>query len=182
MPTPDLDILLWKKIRQGDTKSFDQLFLQYADLLYNYGVKFGADEALVEDCIQEFFLYIWQKRKDIQIKSSPKFYFIRSYRRVLLKKITSQRKQYEQFAEPESYPFFVELSQESVWIKEEIAEEEKQNILRSLDNLSPRQKEAIYLRYYENFDNDEIAEIMNISKPSLYKVISAAISKLRKRL
>lgn len=181
MHSAESDIQLWREVRSGNTESFDKLFVLYADILYNYGLKFKGDEAWVEDCIQDLFLNLWNNRKKIQIKDSPKFYFIRSFRRLLLKK-TKEQKTFRDPLSSDTYSFLVELSRESIQIKEEEKIASDQKLQLALETLSPRQKEAIFLRYYENFDNEEIAQIMDIHIDSLYKLISAAVKKLRKQL
>ena len=36
--------LSWDKIQQGDEEAFRQLYEQYADLLYGYGMKIAGDD------------------------------------------------------------------------------------------------------------------------------------------
>ena len=44
--------LSWDKIQQGDEEAFRQLYEQYADLLYGYGMKIAGDETLVTEAVQ----------------------------------------------------------------------------------------------------------------------------------
>ena len=55
--------LSWDKIQQGDEEAFRQLYEQYADLLYGYGMKIAGDDDLVTDAIQTLFVYIFEKRE-----------------------------------------------------------------------------------------------------------------------
>jgi DNA-directed RNA polymerase specialized sigma24 family protein len=48
--------------------------------------------------------------------------------------------------------------------------------------LSPRQKEVIYLRFYRKLSNEEIAEVMVLSLPSVYNIVSKALSVLEKHI
>ena len=41
--------LSWDKIQQGDEEAFRQLYEQYADLLYGYGMKIAGDDTLVTE-------------------------------------------------------------------------------------------------------------------------------------
>ena len=47
--------LSWDKIQQGDEEAFRQLYEQYADLLYGYGMKIAGDDTLVTEAIQSLF-------------------------------------------------------------------------------------------------------------------------------
>ena len=54
--------LSWDKIQQGDEEAFRQLYEQYADLLYGYGMKIAGDETLVTEAIQSWvFLKFWKR-------------------------------------------------------------------------------------------------------------------------
>lgn len=55
--------LSWDKIQQGDEEAFRQLYEQYADLLYGYGMKIAGDETLVTEAVQSLFVYIFEKRE-----------------------------------------------------------------------------------------------------------------------
>ena len=52
--------LSWDKIQQGDEEAFRQLYEQYADLLYGYGMKIAGDDTLVTEAIQSLFVYIFE--------------------------------------------------------------------------------------------------------------------------
>ena len=57
---------------------------------------------------------------------------------------------------------------------------EKQEMLASLLNeLTPRQKEIIYLRYYNGLDNEEISEVLNISYQVVHNTLYKAFKRLR---
>jgi RNA polymerase sigma factor (sigma-70 family) len=49
-----------------------------------------------------------------------------------------------------------------------------------LANLSRRQQEVIYLRFYMDADTDEIAEIMSLNRQSVYNLLHDALRRLRK--
>ena len=55
--------LSWDKIQQGDEEAFRQLYEQYADLLYGYGMKIAGDETLVTEAIQSLFVTSLRKEK-----------------------------------------------------------------------------------------------------------------------
>lgn len=72
-------------------------------------------------------------------------------------------------------------------IEQDIIQGEKnseRNILlnQSMDQLSNRQKEAIYLKYYEGKEYEEICEIMNINYQSARNLISTGIKSLKENI
>ena len=55
--------LSWDKIQQGDEEAFRQLYEQYADLLYGYGMKIAGDETLVTEAISRCLFTSLRKEK-----------------------------------------------------------------------------------------------------------------------
>ncbi|MFX8554371.1 sigma factor, partial [Acinetobacter baumannii] len=49
--------------------SFEQLFKSYYKFLIHYGLKHTTNEVLLEDCVQELFLELWDKAPHLQIQS-----------------------------------------------------------------------------------------------------------------
>ena len=167
---------LWKAIQAGNINAYHQLYLVYSEVLYNYGKKICSDTELVKDSIQDVFLILWEKRSTIHIKSSLKQYILISFKRELIRKMT-----------PRKVPFYDHHNDFELNIEMKLIDQEKYIFLRKkLDNairtLSPRQKEIIFLRYYENMSYSEISELVGLNQNSLYKVISAAIHRLREHL
>lgn len=60
-----MNTLFWSKIQRGDEGAFRQLYEQYADLLYGYGMKIAGDDDLVTDAIRTLFVYIFEKEKPV---------------------------------------------------------------------------------------------------------------------
>ena len=57
--------------------------------------------------------------------------------------------------------------------------EQQINLNKALENLTQRQKEAIFLKFYESMSYEEIAGVLNISTKATYKLVARAISELR---
>jgi len=49
-----------------------------------------------------------------------------------------------------------------------------------LTKLTKRQHEAIFLRYFEELNCDEIASVMNLSKQAVYNLLHHALLELKK--
>lgn len=83
-------------------------------------------------------------------------------------------------SETEEIPFNIHVTVEDL-----IIEEEEQDIVRAkveqlLESLTDRQREIIYLRYSQDCDYEEIAQLMHITVPACRKLFHKAIIKLRK--
>ncbi|WP_420151141.1 RNA polymerase sigma factor [Spirosoma sp.] len=74
---------------------------------------------------------------------------------------------------------FVEFSPEWSVIEQESLAETTQRISDSLNQLPIRQREVIYLRYYQNLNRDEIAEIMSFNPQSVSNLLQSAFKTFR---
>jgi len=170
---------LLQRLQQNDDEALALLMKMYYDDLYNYAARFTKDDGLIKDCIQEVFISLWQRRETANAILSPKYYFLRAIKNKVLKslhknvrKVTSEHLQDE-------YDFFHEFSIERVIIDKQISEEKAERLRKTLSLLSKRQIEIIYLKYYQYLDHGQIAELMNISRQSVYNLLHEAIHKLR---
>ena len=71
------------------------------------------------------------------------------------------------------------FSVESDFVDKEVRSVQTQKILAALNQLTPRQKEVIYLRYFEELDYEEIAVIMKITVKATYKLMARGLEALR---
>jgi RNA polymerase sigma factor (sigma-70 family) len=173
---PESDLI--RRLQQNDEDALAALMKLYYSDLYNYASRFTTDQALIKDCIQEVFISLWQRRETSSSILSPKFYFIRAIKNKVLKSL--HKKNRTAFVDlQDGYDFFHEFSIERVIIEKQISEEKAQKLRKTLILLSKRQKEIIYLKYYQYLDHGQIAELMNISRQSVYNLLHESINNLR---
>jgi RNA polymerase sigma factor (sigma-70 family) len=82
----------------------------------------------------------------------------------------------------ERYDFRIELAPDQKMIEIESDIELRRKIEESLTALTPRQREAIYLRFYEDLSFEEVSEILNLNVGGTYKLIYRALDKLKETL
>jgi len=155
------------------------LMRRYYTDLYNYAARFTPDDALIKDCIQEVFISLWQRRQTVGVILSPKFYFLRAIKNKVLKSLDSARRKIGNQTLPEEYDFSHEFSIEKIIIAKQVSEQNADRLKSILALLSKREKEVIYLKYYQYLDNGQIADLMNISRQSVYNLLHDAIRKLK---
>jgi RNA polymerase sigma factor (sigma-70 family) len=73
----------------------------------------------------------------------------------------------------------VEFSIEHHLIREQTLRETANTFSDLLNKLPKRQKEIIYLRFYQDLEVSEIVEIMEINAQSVYNLIHKALANLR---
>lgn len=90
-----------------------------------------------------------------------------------------KEKRYKLSNSLEYFVFDITYSIEHEIILEEKAKRKLQSLQQALLELTPRQKEAVYLKFTEELQYKEIAEIMDMSIDSCRNLICKAIKSLR---
>jgi len=174
-----LDPAVWEACIAGDKSSYADIYRLYYPRLYNYGYKLTNNVVLIEDSIQEIFVRFWMNREKLTAIREFRSYLFVSFRHYLMQLLSQQRKLQGDLGNDEQYIFALEMSAEQQRLAKEEAYEQLSILKNAIDCLTPRQKEAIFFRFYENMEYDEIAAILQISVKATYKLMARAIDVLR---
>ncbi len=176
------DELLWVSLKTGNELAFSVLYKRYVNRLFNYGMHSCKDRDLVKDCLQELFARLWSKRETLGVAGSVNYYLFKSYRRLLIGKLIANRKFKLPFqTEPNSIFEFIP-PWEDILIEDE-AKHRKMEILKSsLNALTKRQREAIFLKFFNDLSYHEVSSIMELRVDSVYNLIAKAIDILRAKM
>lgn len=172
--------IIWKSFLEGNKEAFAHLYNLHVEALYRYGTKLCTDDNLVKDAIQEVFLDLYLKRKkNNATPENLRYYLILALKRNLIKKLKRNRRLVEE--ENCELNFSPEYSIEKAIIENEEEAELNRKVNEMLKNLPARQKEALYLRYNESMDYEDIAKVLNISIESVRKQVYRALQSIRKK-
>ena len=172
----------WGDMCNGNETAFGKIYNYFARDLFRYGYRISEDTALVQDSIQDLFLNIWNKRRDLTDVHSPRFYLYRSLRNKLIRSSESNRLLFSEDGEMVEQWFPSENDLESNWIIDETSRIQTEKLHNALQKLPVRQQEVIQLRYYHDFSAEEIGRIMNINQQSVRNLQNRAIQHLRSEL
>ncbi|MFC0182244.1 RNA polymerase sigma factor, sigma-70 family [Pseudarcicella hirudinis] len=171
------DSEIWCQFKSGDEKALSELMSRYFRSLLHYGTKFTRKHSLIEDVIQDLFLELLERRNFIGNPPSVKNYLFKALRNNLIRAINDDSLS---FSLIEKDDLLVEIDNiEEILVKADESEELHSKINHFFTLLSKRQKEALFLKYYENLSNDEIAQIMGINKQSVSNLLQQSITILR---
>lgn len=173
---------IWQLLKAGKQEALSLLVYRYYDDLFRYGCGLCEKITLVEDVIQDLFCDLWQKRAGLGDVSLIKPYLFISLRRRIFRKLKAERNITAFDGDKAEFNFDVEFSPEDLMIKKQDKEKLGVIINSYMNQLSSRQREAIYLRFYENLGYQAISQIMNITVPYLYLLIHKSVGKMRKML
>lgn len=174
------DLLLWLQMKQGSELALGKLIKKYVNPLQNYGCKFIRNEAFVKDCVQEVFIEIWNRRDHISTPDSVRAYLLSSVRKRVLRQSYRQRiSKDDEAASLETDPSLTDFSPEWSIIEQEDLAEMTQRVTEILNQLPKRQREVIYLRFYQNLEREEIAHIMSVHPQSVSNLLQSSFKSFR---
>ena len=170
---------LWQFIRQHQESAFSQLMERHLSSLLHYGRKFSTDTNLVQDCVQDVLADLWLRRiHPLPIVSVRAYLFAATRNRV--SRQDRKNKRFESLPDQEQESTFsVTFSVEDTWIADETERDRLQQLNILMNQLPPRQKEIIYLRYYQGLDKDQIAAVLNINYQSVSNLLHRTLTNLR---
>ena len=171
----------WSQLKAGDKSALEDIYRTHIQLLFHYGKRFSANEQLVEDCIQDLFSDIWRTRTNLNDTDSIRRYLLTSLRRRVIRQHQRLLKRQAPL-EDNTHKFETELAPDERIIQQEKKTERHQQLQRSFQQLSDRQREIIYLKYYAELDYEDICEIMGLQYQSARNLVSAALRALKKHL
>lgn len=177
----NLDQEVWQDFLQHGEKAFSALYEAFFDRLYIYGCNIVHDETYVKDAIQEIFLKLLQRDRetlDIQNISSYLFVALRNYLRKELYARENKRRHQERFLEGQP------LTEETAALDLNFQGEGSfvEIVKKEVNNLPARQREILFLRFFEGLDYKEISQIMSVNHQVVRNYAYRGMKKLRKNM
>lgn len=169
---------IWASLKTGQQSALESIYNTHIDYLLQYGTRFTRDELLVEDCVQDLFVDLWRNRNGLGMTNSIRAYLLVALRRSIIKKVQKKIK-YDSGKTPDEYDFKADLAIDEMIIAAELSEEQLGRLQKAMNELSKRQKEVLYLKYYQEMPYEEICEIMEIGYQSVRNLVATAIRTLR---
>jgi len=160
---------------EKEEKIFNEIFLQFHPVLLRFGKKIVQNEYLAEESIQELFIYIYEKDVQLSTIGNLRAYLFTAFRRRLLLK-------------KQSTPQLIDIASISTDIlfqasdfADNISSSNQRNaqLASLLNDLPWRQREALFLKYFNKLSTKEIANIMGIQPQVVSNTIYKALKKMK---
>ena len=158
-----------------DTAFLEQVYRQYWSKLYVYAFNVLKETDICEDIVQEIFVDLWIKRREIEISNLTAYLFQsvkykifnqlrrNKYKRQLLFRLNAINRQYT--------------------IDEEYEKKELRTIIKKIISELPEQRKIIFrLSRVDGLSNKEISEHLNISVQTVKNQISKSLHFIRESL
>lgn len=173
-----IDYELLIAIRDGNEKAFATLFDTYHRYLYVLASRYLMSENYAEDAVQYTFMRLWEGRESFDYKNGIKNLLFTILKNYILNEIRHNnlaiQKNYElaQWSEELENDFLQELESADF----------KKHLYNLIDKLPPQKREVCLLKIQEGMSNQEIAEAMHISVPTVKSHYTQVIKLLRTQL
>lgn len=176
------DDRIWERFKSGDEEIFIFIYNEYANLLFKYGSQFTDDSDLVKDCLQDFFIYLREKRAKLGSVVSIKFYLLKAFRRRIIDYLKRSTKDREKLDSSLENWFPIELSHEVRYINHQTLNGQLEILEKGLSELNEREREAIYVYYFQDLTYEQVAEFFNFTHvSSARRLIYRALGKLKQQ-
>jgi RNA polymerase sigma factor (sigma-70 family) len=173
------DYLLWKRIKAGETQAFNDLYMQYADILFSFGHLYTKDQELIKDCIHDLFFDLYKYRKNLSDNDHIRHYLFKSLKRKIQAPQSAKLKiVYTESVSEETTTRLSSAESEEM----EFQEESIANIKKAMDKLSEKQREVLNLRFQIGLSYNEIAQILDISIESVRTQVYRSVKAIREEL
>lgn len=171
------DKMVWDQFRDGCDYSFKVIYENHVQNLLLYGRRLNSDRDLVANCVQQLFANLLDRRKHLGPTDNINYYLLKAFRSILIKELKKARR-----LTPDELKITQSASVDSVEdeiIYKESLRQQKKELQSAMNTLSPREKEILYLKYFANIANKQIAELLSISYQSVKNTATRAIQKLK---
>jgi RNA polymerase sigma factor (sigma-70 family) len=170
---------LFCKFKDDDDEAFAFFYQFFINDLYAYGRGFGAESELVKDVIQDVFLKVYFNEKKYDSLAHFKYFLLKSVKNKLYDLYKSKLFSATTSISDEGLNFTVATTVLDDIINSEDKRIIQQKIDALLSKLTARQKEVVYLRFIQELDYPQIAEILNMNIVSVRKLVSRSLKRLK---
>ena len=168
---------LLASFQAGNMAAFSQLYDLHINILFNYGLKLTIDRELLKDCIHDIFVKLYTKKDELGTIDNLRSYLFISLKNKLCDEL--RKRMYMSDTAVEEVSVATPTDVEDDYMEEEQRKNEFSLVRRLLDQLSPRQREALTLYYIEEKKYEDICEIMNMNYQSVRNLMHRGLTKLR---
>jgi RNA polymerase sigma-70 factor, ECF subfamily len=150
----DTDVELIKRWKDGDSRAATQLVGRHSQALARFAASSGEREG-IEELVQDTFVRAFASLDSFRGESSLRTWLFTIERRLMLDRRRSERRSRETVPVGDSDSVSEYGALDSL-----IAEEAQERVRKSLDALSPTQREVFTLRVQQGLSYKDIAEVV----------------------
>lgn len=164
--------------KNGTHFSFESIFDEYHAYLYAVAYRYLKDGARAEDAVQHTFMRLWENRSDVDSEKNIRNLLFTVMKNYILNYIRHNvlvcQKHYEIAQKNSNFEDDFSLKLEDANLKE--------HLHMLIDALPPQKREVCVLKVVDGMTNQEIADKMDISVPTVKSHYTQTIKILRSQI
>lgn len=171
----DFDEQLYKKLKEGNETTFAFVFNRHHKAFYALAYRYLKSGTEAEDAVQHTFMRLWEQRKSLHISTNLRSLLFTILKNYILNELRHRRIVFEKH---------YELAQKDEETAEDIMKALENNELRNhlraaINELPVRKRKICLLKIEEGLSNQEIADKLQITVPTVKSHYTQAIKQLR---
>ncbi|MBE9601537.1 RNA polymerase sigma factor [Pedobacter sp. MC2016-24] len=179
MGSPDESRKTWNEFLKGDQQALLKLYQLYYVNLMNYGAKMTNNRDFTNDCLMDMLIDLWDRRESLPTVDNIRAYLTTCLRRTITGKYKHIKWQNSKHPDIALENQLFEAPYEDYLTSLQTNVNVTNIILKGLDKLTDRQKHLLRLKFFDNLNYDEIAEICGITKRTAYNIIHDSLKILK---
>jgi RNA polymerase sigma-70 factor (ECF subfamily) len=168
------------KLVPDPPEELESLFREHYSLVFRTAYRITGSIADAEDVLQTVFLRLARRAKDLELSPSPGSYLRRAAVNASLDLVRSRGRSDSTPLE-EVKPDLIHSHGRDPEAQQ-LERELRKLIRQAIASLSTRTAEIVVLRYFEGYDNYEIAQLLGTSQVLVAVVLHRARNQLRKEI
>lgn len=163
-------------LKEGDMQAFNEVYFRYGQRVFGFLSSVYKNKELAEDVTQEVFIKIWEKKHSINCNLSFEGYIFTIARNLILDILKKQKRSAiptDNLPELSSY----EDTERAIYFNELNIQ-----ITNVIHELPDGQRKIFKMSRENGMKNEEIAQVLNISRRTVEHQIYRVLQKLKKEL
>lgn len=162
-------------LTQNNEKAFVCIYERYHRLLYVVAFKYLKSKELSQDAVQQIFLRLWEGRSMLMIQVNLKNYLFTMLKNHVLNEIRNSLTALEKI-----YEMSQRMPQQEDSLDKKLEKQEAVVLLyQAIETLPDQKRQVCLYKLKEDLSNQEIADKMGLSVPTVKSHYSKAIQMLR---
>lgn len=171
-----------KALSGGDEHAFSFLFSLYFPKVKRFIASLLQDEAAAEDLSQDIFVRVWLNRSSMELVENFNAYLYQAARNAVYQYIR-RALLFQEYGEKQQQAAYYKEREEHDSIEEVLCADELELLIQITVEKMPLQRRRIYeMSRKEGKSNEEIANLLMISKRTVENHLTQALADIRKIL
>lgn len=171
------DEILLKSLKKSDRLAFEKIYLKYWDKLFSSVYKRVRNMQIAEEIVQDFFVYLWEKREAIVVHTSFEAYIHTAVRYQVLNYLQKEltRNNYKA-------SLIIKETYNNETLEQVLVNELNKIIEEEISQLPDKCQHVFRLSRQQGLNTKQIAEKLQISNKTVENHLTKALKILRVNL